>query len=371
MNVKKSPQSIHDLKHEDFAFTFESQGTTFFFQDLVIRYYMPCECVMLFNGESVRLFSSRDFLEQVKKEGLSRSPDDVRRMMGELTALIEQAAKEKESFKSKERFSREDAERMLEMSAAICRGYEYFDPYNWEGAYERSETDPRMKENVDLIQGFKNVVREQLNPIYFEKEGYLNVLMSKKSKQFDIPEHKLDWYEEQELLGLFDGRQPADEVLDARRQAYVVYRDSQGWVHPLTGNEAVAFISRFDIGAKASVRQEIIKGKTAHHTGEILQGKVKIVSRDYADPAVTKRRIAEMQEGEVLVSETTDPEMMGALKKASAIITDVGGMLSHAAITARELKKPCIVMTGNASKILKDGDMVEVDTEQGIVKILS
>ena len=51
-------------------------------------------------------------------------------------------------------------------------------------------------------------------------------------------------------------------------------------------------------------------------------------------------------------------------------MTDAGGLLSHAAIIARELKKPCIVGTKNATKVLKDGDIVEVNGDTGEVKII-
>ncbi len=55
---------------------------------------------------------------------------------------------------------------------------------------------------------------------------------------------------------------------------------------------------------------------------------------------------------------------------ASAVVTDVGSVLSHAAIVSRELRIPCIVGATNATKVLKDGDLVEVDTERGVVKVL-
>lgn len=75
-------------------------------------------------------------------------------------------------------------------------------------------------------------------------------------------------------------------------------------------------------------------------------------------------------DGAVLVSEMTTPDLVPLMQKAAAIVTDNGGILSHAAIVARELKKPCIVGTGNATKELKDGDMVTVDTERGEVRSL-
>ncbi len=74
--------------------------------------------------------------------------------------------------------------------------------------------------------------------------------------------------------------------------------------------------------------------------------------------------------GEILVCDITTPDFVPLMKKAAAIITDRGGVLSHAAIIARELGKPCIVGTQNATQILKTGDYIEVDGNRGIVKIL-
>ena len=58
------------------------------------------------------------------------------------------------------------------------------------------------------------------------------------------------------------------------------------------------------------------------------------------------------------------------MKKSAAVVTDEGGMLSHAAIVSRELKKPCVVGTLKATRVLKDGDIIEVDANKGIIKIL-
>ena len=63
----------------------------------------------------------------------------------------------------------------------------------------------------------------------------------------------------------------------------------------------------------------------------------------------------ELKEGEILVTAMTTPEFLPALKKASAFVTDEGGIASHAAIVAREMKKPCIVATKVATKLLKIG----------------
>ncbi|MGA2418029.1 MAG: PEP-utilizing enzyme [Candidatus Staskawiczbacteria bacterium] len=74
--------------------------------------------------------------------------------------------------------------------------------------------------------------------------------------------------------------------------------------------------------------------------------------------------------GTVLVVSMTSVNTVPLVKKVSAIVTDEGGLLCHAAIIARELKIPCIVGTKIATKVLTDGDLVEVDANKGIVKII-
>jgi phosphohistidine swiveling domain-containing protein len=100
-------------------------------------------------------------------------------------------------------------------------------------------------------------------------------------------------------------------------------------------------------------------------TGCIGKVKGKVVVVDVEDIAKV-----EFNNGNILVCEMTSPDYVPLMKKASAIITDQGGILTHAAIIARELNKPCIVGTLDATKKLKTGDFVEVDATNGIVNIL-
>lgn len=72
-------------------------------------------------------------------------------------------------------------------------------------------------------------------------------------------------------------------------------------------------------------------------------------------------------QGEVLVTEKTNPDFVPAMKKAVAIVTDTGGQTSHAAIVSRELGIPCVVGTGTATAVLKNGQIVSVDGAKGLV----
>ncbi len=77
-----------------------------------------------------------------------------------------------------------------------------------------------------------------------------------------------------------------------------------------------------------------------------------------------------LQDDAVLVCAMTTPELVPYMMKSVAIVTDQGGILSHAAIVARELGKPCIVGTSNATSVLKDGMKVRVDADNGIVLLV-
>jgi len=73
------------------------------------------------------------------------------------------------------------------------------------------------------------------------------------------------------------------------------------------------------------------------------------------------------QQGEILVTKMTDPDWVPIMKMASAIVTDEGGRTSHAAIVSRELGIPAVVGTGNATKVIQDGQEITVDATRGII----
>jgi phosphohistidine swiveling domain-containing protein len=81
--------------------------------------------------------------------------------------------------------------------------------------------------------------------------------------------------------------------------------------------------------------------------------------------------VSELESGEILVTYMTTIEFIPAFRKAAAVITDEGGMSCHAAIISREFKLPCIVGTKVATRVVQTGDLLEVDANKGIVRILN
>ncbi|HET9740413.1 MAG TPA: phosphoenolpyruvate synthase [Solirubrobacteraceae bacterium] len=77
---------------------------------------------------------------------------------------------------------------------------------------------------------------------------------------------------------------------------------------------------------------------------------------------------ADLEDGDVLVTHMTAPDWVPLMRRASAIVTDSGGMTCHAAIVSRELGIPCVVGTGTATRVLRDGELVTVDATHGVVR---
>lgn len=112
-------------------------------------------------------------------------------------------------------------------------------------------------------------------------------------------------------------------------------------------------------GTKAQKTKEL-EGNPAYE-GK-AEGEVKIIeSIEDSD---------KFKEGNVLVSSMTTPEMTSLVKKASAIVTDEGGLTCHAAVVSRELEVPCIIGTKNATEVLNNGDKVKVDAKKGKVEVI-
>lgn len=111
-------------------------------------------------------------------------------------------------------------------------------------------------------------------------------------------------------------------------------------------------ISKEKINSKQINGTPIFKGK--------LKGKVKIVK--------SIKDFSKIEQGDILISSDTTPDFVPIFNKVSAIVTDEGGVICHAAIVAREMKIPCVVGTKIATKVFKNNDVIEIDAEKGIIR---
>ncbi len=146
------------------------------------------------------------------------------------------------------------------------------------------------------------------------------------------------------------------EVIKERERGYGMVSDNKQEYVIFTGNDLMGLKKKFskDMDDKRIVGIVASKGK--------IKGRVVIVK--------DRSELYKVKKDDILVAPLTTPDFVIAMKKASAIITDLGGITSHAAIVSRELGKPCIVGTRNATKLLKDGDIIEINDENGEINII-
>ena len=138
---------------------------------------------------------------------------------------------------------------------------------------------------------------------------------------------------------------------------YLVNDDSE---EIIVGKEAREILSLVKGKKVEPITKEYHEGSTAH-PGKAI-GKAKLV--------MGVNHLSKVQEGDILVSFSTNPQMIIAMGKAKAIITEQGGIACHAAIVAREMKKPCVVGIDDLTQIINDGDLLEVNADEGFVRII-
>lgn len=203
---------------------------------------------------------------------------------------------------------------------------------------------------VDVMQFFvyyRTQRTDILNQVFFNYYDQLVSLAARLNISYDDLIH----CSFQEIV---DKKIPSKKVLSARKKEFAIIM-SLGEIGVVSG----AKLNYFKKLCKEKHGSKLISGRTAF-PGRVT-GVVRLIK--------TTDDLNNFKPGEILVAAMTTPSMVMIMKKAAAFITDEGGITCHAAILARELKKPCVIGTHKATSVLRDGDQVEVDADKGIVKI--
>jgi phosphohistidine swiveling domain-containing protein len=226
-----------------------------------------------------------------------------------------------------------------------------------------------IAESLKGISEFKDIARVWVNAVSIDNDCLLNKLLTSLSEKFTISLQDLEYYKISEIADLFENKNVGIDELKLRKSASVAMSDGQTTQY-FIGESACTFISRVKAIQEAQALADIV-GQVANHGDEqYVSGVVRLINVDYGNFEQMEKEMASMNRGEILVSEFTSPELMTACQKARAIITDLGGMLSHAAIVSREMGIPCIVGTEHASRSLKNGDKIRINLDLGTIEVI-
>lgn len=202
------------------------------------------------------------------------------------------------------------------------------------GAYQ----DER-KRNILIYLHFLEILLKEIG-----KRGKLSLNLMRDSFPEEIP--------------VILNREISEDFINKRREkCFVVWEEGKDKPEILTGDQTKKWEEKLSVKHN---NIQIIKGNCASKGR--AKGRVRVL--------LSASENDKLEKGEILVTFMTSPDFMSAIRKCGAIITNLGGVTSHAAIISRELGIPCIVGTKNATEILKTGDIVSVDANKGEVKIL-
>lgn len=223
-----------------------------------------------------------------------------------------------------------------------------------------------MMEKIELSDELKILIKISEDFTYWQDERkkstlwcthYFSLILKEISKRVNVDIEDMKYMTPREVSLIFK-QAPTAEELQARRKNGVYYWDKEG-IEALYSKEAdevkEAILGKTDLSDIDDFR-----GLTAC-TGKAV-GKARIVK--------SATEISKVEKGDILVAVMTRPDYVPAMKKAAAIVTDEGGVTSHAAIVSRELGIPCVIGTKIATKVLKDGQIVEVNANHSWVKII-
>jgi len=221
----------------------------------------------------------------------------------------------------------------------------------------RVDPDQYYVFETTLKKGFSPIIERKIGSkkiklIYDQRGGTKNITVKKEEQQkFCLTDKEIltlarwsclieDYYQKpMDIEWAKDGRDGQLYILQARPETVVSKRK-------------IDFLENYILEKKGRV---LLEGLSVG--SKIGQGKVRIIKNI--------KELNNFKKGEVLVASSTNPDFEPVMKIASAIITDFGGRTSHAAIVSREIGVPCIVGTGKATKILKNGQGVTVSCAEG------
>ncbi|MCD4760543.1 hypothetical protein K8R42_01460 [bacterium] len=213
----------------------------------------------------------------------------------------------------------------------------------------------KLRKKVELVHAYAFLKTDRID-IYrqsiFALKDFHNYLCKLNNSTID----EVSQLSASETIVLLKGKSIGKDILNKRAHHHTMYHYYKNNINELDNPKQIEEIRKFLEDKNLSA--DDLKGMVACK-GKV-KGRVKIITHSSETKKVNK--------GDILVAKYTFPSFIPAMKKAAAIITDEGGLTSHAAIIAREINKPCIVGIKVATKVLKDGDIVEVDANKGIVK---
>jgi len=349
-------------KEQDYYFVYQTSGFSVLLTDVCVNTYGDFDTIAYAEDGLLKYYiSNQDFKVKNKKliysiyynfeETISVLNEDI----VSITKLVDSFGKD---------VSLKDFDKFMSLLFRISNTYSRLDHVYSDHLYT-SELENKDS-IIRLIQNNKNNIREKINPVFIDNNSLLNYIAKKVAKQFGLEREAVLACTVSEIRNLLKGE----------LESGLIRTNSKNFFITKTGSKINYYFNAEAIQKKREFEKSTSIEKITNLTGQailklgILKGEIYKIEMNYEDFNASIKKINEAPSDKIIAVESTLPEMIPLLTRSKAIVTDMGGLLSHAAISARELGIPCIVGVEQATKILKTGDIVEIDTDSGMVKII-
>lgn len=211
---------------------------------------------------------------------------------------------------------------------------------------------------IEALAEWRLWARDKFNQVHQLAEP----LFQKIAQRLHLTVKQLKFLKPQEIIGALH----IHHTIQCRQQCYFHFENGSFVL------KEDSFPEFLEEGVGEKDRPGTIRGETTERIKE-FQGRGTFPAKYTGRVRVIRNNedLTEVVLGEILVLRMTTPDlMMESIRKAGAIITDEGGITSHAAVISREFNIPALMGTEIATTVLKTGDLVEVDTEKGMAKLL-
>lgn len=185
---------------------------------------------------------------------------------------------------------------------------------------------------------------------------YIRPLFEEIAKRIKLTYNEFLFLMPVELRQALMGFAPVDEsVLEMRRKAYAMVMEG-GKIRVLVGEAIKEAIESIDLPEGVNELSGLVA------SGGYAKGSAKIV--------LGEDDFSKVKEGDIMLCVISSPKYNPLFERCSAVVANVGGMASHTAITSQEHGIPCVVGTQYATEVFRDNDLIEVDAEKGIVRLI-
>jgi phosphohistidine swiveling domain-containing protein len=227
----------------------------------------------------------------------------------------------------------------------------------------------KLKQKIKLSkkdENFSNVLRigafvkDDVSELLDLRKKLMQNLFKDVAKRLKCKPADLEYLQINEIKQFLSDNENPKSLIRQRRKISILFYP-QKKLQVFEGAIAEKFLKKSKLKEKAAKKVKVLQGQTASLGKAMGKAIIALTSAE----AVTK-----VKKGDILVAPYTAVEYLPAIKKAIAIITETGGITSHAAIVSREMKIPCIIAVKDATRLIKNGQKIEVNADKNKIKLL-